>query len=304
MSGKAHMKTYLYDRQEKKVVEENAYKAAGLAFLYQTKRGKALTNLVLRKRGISKLYGRYMKSKASVRQIPEFIRHYNINVDEVKEPINSFRSFNDFFIRELKEGARPVDSQKDHLISPADSRLFVFPIEREIQFPVKGYWYHLHQLIGNEELAQKVEGGWCFIYRLAPSDYHRYNYIDNGRQEKVVQINGRLHSVNPIALKAVSNIMSTNYRELTVLHTENFGEVLHIEVGALFVGKIVQRHYGPYSFQRGEEKGWFEFGGSTVIQLFQKGAVVPDSDILEQSGKRLETLVKLNEKVGVKGPLK
>ncbi len=151
-----------------------------------------------------------------------------------------------------------------------------------------------------EQLSAEYLDGWCFIYRLAPSDYHRFGYIDDGRQDPVVKINGVLHSVNPVALNAVAGLMSKNYRELTILHTKNFGAVVHIEVGALFVGKIVQQHNGAHSFVRGEEKGWFEFGGSTIIQLFKKDAVIPDTDILEQSGEGIETLVKIGEKVGKK----
>ncbi len=269
-------------------------------FLYKTVTGKLLTNLILKRRIISTAYGRRMKSKRSLKQIPVFIKHYNIDVNEIKRPLKSFESFNDFFIRELKPEARPIDKTAEHLISPADSRLMVWDLTQTAQLPVKGYWYKLNDLVKNEKIAQEYADGWCFIYRLAPSDYHRYGYIDDGKQDKVVKIKGILHSVNRIALAETNAVMAKNYRELTVLHTENFGEVIHIEVGALFVGKIIQRHYGPYAFKRGEEKGLFEFGGSTVIQLFKKEAVNPDADILEQSAKGIETLVKIGEKVGVK----
>ena len=294
------MPVYIYDRQSKKTVEENAIKVGGLLFLYKTLTGKLLTNLLLKRRFISTAYGKVMKSKRSIKQIPQFIEHYNIDVNEIKRPLSSFVSFNDFFVRELKPEARPIDMQPEHLISPADSRLLILDFDKAEQLPVKGYWYKLNDLVKNEKLAKEFAGGWCFIYRLAPSDYHRYGYIDNGKQDKVVKINGILHSVNRIALAETNAVMAKNYRELTVLHTENFGPVVHIEVGALFVGKVVQRQYGPYTFKRGEEKGLFEFGGSTVIQLFKKDAIKPDDDIIAQSVKGIETLVKIGEKVGVK----
>lgn len=288
-----------YDRSLKKTVQENTYKVHGLLFLYNRRVGRLL-NVLLRRRFISVFYGSYMKSKRSVKLIPSFIHHYNINVEEIEHPLNSFKSFNDFFIRTLKPNSRPVDPEPTHLISPADSKLFVFPIGQTTEFPVKGYWYNLNQLLKDAELAKKYEGGWCFIYRLAPNDYHRYTYIDNGTQEKVIKVNGLLHSVNPIALKVTKNLMTKNYREITILKTENFGEVAHIEVGALFVGKIVQLQNGKHSFKRGEEKGWFEFGGSTVIQLFEKGTIIPDADLVAQSAIGIESLVKVSEKVGVK----
>ena len=294
------MPVYIYDRKTKKTIEENAFKVDGLIFLYKTLAGKLLTNVVLKRRFVSTAYGRVMKGKKSLKQIPKFIKHYDIDVSEIKRPLNSFVSFNDFFIRELKAEARPIDQTPEHLISPADSRLIIWDLNKVDQVPVKGYWYQLNDLVKDAALAKEFADGWCFVYRLAPSDYHRYGYIDNGRQDKVQKIKGILHSVNRIALAETKSVMAKNYRELTVLHTENFGKVLHIEVGALFVGKVVQRQYGAYTFKRGEEKGWFEFGGSTVIQLFKKGAITPDADIIEQSAKHTEVLVKIGEKVGEK----
>lgn len=289
----------LYNRKTKKIEFEDAYKSGGLKFLYRTSVGKAITSSLLVHRRISKLYGRYMSSNKSTKKIKEFIEHYNINTDEIKRPLNSFVSFNDFFIRELTDNARPIDHTPHHLISPADSRLFIFDLAGHPKLPVKGYWYHIEDLVKDAKIAEDYKDGWCFIYRLAPNDYHRYAYLDNGHQDKVIQLNGVLHSVNPIALKATKNIMAKNYRELTLLHTENFGTVVHIEVGALFVGKIVNRTNGACTFKRGEEKGWFEFGGSTVIQLFKKDAIIPDQEILDYSAKGVETIVSLGEKTGI-----
>lgn len=293
-------KPVLYNRQTKEIEYENTYKVDGLYFLYKTALGKALLYSVLTKRMVSKLYGQTVKSRRSVAQIDPFIKHYNIDINEIKNPLSSFTSFNDFFIRELKEGARPMATEPHRLISPADSRLFVFDLANQSALPVKGFWYSLHDLVKDKELASEYANGWCFVYRLAPADYHRYCYIDHGKQDKVRRINGPLHSVHPIALSEVNGLMAKNCRELTILHTENFGKVLHLEVGALLVGKIVLRNREACSFTKGQEKGWFEFGGSTVIQLFKKEAIIPDSDILEQSAKRIETLVKIGEQTGVK----
>ncbi len=288
----------LYNRKTKTIEQENAIKIAGLAFLYHNFIGKLFTNTLLSKPFISKLYGRWVKSKRSIGQINDFMEHYSIDPNEIKEPVSSFSSFNDFFIRELKEGARPVDNTPNSLISPADSRLLIFDLSKKESLPVKGYWYRLEDLIQDKKLVETYADGWCFVYRLAPSDYHRYCYIDNGIQEAVKRIPGVLHSVNPIALSSTKSLLAKNYRELTTLHTENFGDVLHIEVGALLVGAIIQQHSNEYTFKKGEEKGYFEYGGSTIIQLFKKNAITPDSDILEYSAKNTESLVKLGEKVG------
>lgn len=293
-------KPVLYNRKTKEIEYENTYKAEGLSFLYKTELGKALTRTILNKRIISTIYAQTVKSRRSISQIDKFIKHYKINTTEIKRPLGSFKSFNDFFIRELVDNARPIDQQANHLISPADSRLLVLDLARQHNLPVKGYWVAMEDLVKDKKLAKEYSDGWCFIYRLAPADYHRFHYIDNGSQEKVRRIRGVLHSVHPLALSSMNSIMSRNYRELTILNTENFGKVIHIEVGALFVGRVIQRFRGHHDFVRGEEKGWFEFGGSTIIQFFKKDVIKPDQDIIDQSLKKIETIVKMGEKTGEK----
>jgi phosphatidylserine decarboxylase len=239
-----------------------------------------------------------MKSPRSKSFIKPFIEQYQINVAEIKRPLESFRSFNDFFIRELLSSARTIDNNPAHLISPADSRLLVFNLSSYKTIPVKGYWYSLLQLVKDKNIARNYADGWCFVYRLAPPDYHRFCYIDEGKQEKVKRLRGVLNSVHPIALKSKKSLLSKNYRELTVLHTVNFGDVIHIEVGALLVGKVIQRNRESHPFNKGEEKGWFEYGGSTVIQLFKKDIILPDTDIIDYSARGIETLVRVGEKTG------
>jgi phosphatidylserine decarboxylase len=293
-------KPILYNRQTGHTEQEDTYKFKGLQFLYQHPVGKVLTRGFLSQRYMSAIYGAHMKSRRSKSFIKSFVEHYKINISEIKRPLESFRSFNDFFIRELVSEARPIDTNPKHLISPADSRLLVFDLSAAITIPVKGYWYSLLQLVKDKHIVRKYADGWCFVYRLAPPDYHRFCFIDKGHQEKVKRLRGVLNSVHPIALKSKKALLGKNYRELTVLHTENFGNVVHIEVGALLVGKVVQINRGKHEFNRGEEKGWFEYGGSTVIQLFTKASIRPDADILEYSAKGIETLVKVGEKTGSK----
>jgi phosphatidylserine decarboxylase len=295
-----HMKTYqVFNRKTGAAENEISGNLSGLSFLYNTLPGRAVTG-ILNKKLISVLYGKYVKSRRSISKIPGFIEQYHIDISEVRNPVDSFGCLNDFFIRELKPVARPVDAEPAHLTAPADSRLLAFDLSVAHKLPVKGYWYSLNDLLDDERLAQEYADGWCLVFRLAPMDYHRYCYIDTGSQEPVRKIKGVLHSVNPIALYAVNALMAKNYRELTVMHTENFGKVLHLEVGAMMVGKVVLHHRENYHFIRGEEKGWFEFGGSTIIQIFKKGTIVPDQDILEHSEQFLETRVFLNERIGLK----
>ena len=145
-------------------------------------------------------------------------------------------------------------------------------------------------------LANRFCGGYCLIFRLEVDDYHRYCYIDNGTKTDNTFIAGELHTVNPVALERY-NIYKRNSREYTVLHTENFGDVVQVEVGAMMVGRIVN-HHGEGGFCRGEEKGKFEFGGSTIVMLFGKDTICPDEDILRNSAEGIETVVKYGEKIG------
>lgn len=288
----------IFNRRTNQLEPEKAQNTEGLSFLYHTLFGKAITNTILNRHIISVLYSRYVKRAGSVSQIPAFIDQYQIDVSEIARPVDSFTSLNDFFIRELKPGSRLIDHEPRHLLSPADARLLVFDLSKENSLPLKGYWYSLKEFIKDENLTNEYANGWCFVYRLAPSDYHRYCYIDSGYQEKVKRIPGVLHSVNPIALSSVKSLLARNYRELTLLNTDNFGMVLHVEIGALLVGKVIQHHRNTHTFKRGEEKGLFEFGGSTIVQLFKNNVVIPDDDILTHSASHVETLVKMGECVG------
>lgn len=292
------MNDYLvYNRNTQRLEKEVSGNISSLAFLYNSIPGKIL-NPVIARHFISKTYARYVRSRRSTSKIPSFIQQYSISVSDLEQSPESFSSLNDFFIRKLKSSARPIDHNPNHLISPADSRLFVFALSTQHVFPVKGYWYSLGKFLKNYSLARNFSDGWCFVYRLAPGDYHRFCYIDDGWQEQVHRIKGRLHSVNPIALSSVRSLMARNYRELTVLHTDNFDDVLHIEVGALMVGKVVLKNRHAVKFIKGEEKGWFEFGGSTIVQLFKKNSIIPDADLMDQSAKGYETLVRMGERVG------
>ena len=245
---------------------------------------------------VSRAAGAFMDSGASSFLIKPFIKRSGIDTSEyVMYP---FRSYNDFFTRVIKPEKRPVDSEPDHLISPCDSKLTVHKISKKSIFRIKGSRYRVSDLLKNEFLANRFCGGYCFIFRLEVDDYHRYCYIDDGTKTGNTYIAGELHTVNPVALERY-NIYKRNCREYTVLHTDNFGDVVQVEVGAMLVGRIVN-HHGEGGFCRGDEKGKFEFGGSTIVMLFGRDRVCPDDDILRNSAEGIETVVKYGEKIGTK----
>lgn len=260
--------------------------------LYGTVCGRVILK-ALTAPAVSKAAGVFMDSWLSVPLIKRFIK--SSGIDTSQYVMKKFRSYNEFFTRRVKRGMRPIDRMPSHFISPCDSKLTVYKIGKSSVFRIKGSRYRVSDLIQNDFLAKRYEGGYCMIFRLEVDDYHRYCYIDSGTKTENTFINGELHTVNPIALEHY-NIYKRNCREYTVLHTENFGDVVQVEVGAMMVGRIVNRH-GAAEVVRGEEKGKFEFGGSTIVLLVQDDMIRIDDDILRNSAENIETVVKYGEKV-------
>ena len=244
---------------------------------------------------LSKAAGAFLSTKASCIFIKPFIKSNRIDMSQF-EPV-VYESYNDFFSRRIREGARTVDMDPRHLISPADSKLTVLPITEKGRFTLKHTAYTVGSLLKDPALAAEFVGGWACIFRLTVDDYHRYCYAFDAEKGENIAIPGRLHTVNPIA-NDFFPIYKENAREYTLLRTEQFGEVIAMEVGALLVGKIVN-HPGAASVRRGQEKGYFQFGGSTVVLLLKKDTAVIDSDILENSQNGIETVVKFGEKIGI-----
>ncbi len=273
------------NQKQNKLLKKMYGSAVGRVFL------KALTAPA-----VSRIAGGFMDSPPSKLLIKPFIKRSGIDTSQYI--MNGFRSYNDFFTRVVKPEKRPVDFTPEHLISPCDSKLTVYKISKNSIFRIKGSRYRVRDLLQNDFLAQRYCGGYCLIFRLEVDDYHRYCYIDNGIKTDNTFIAGELHTVNPIALEKY-NIYKRNSREYTVLHTEHFGDVVQVEVGAMMVGRIVN-HHGECAFFRGQEKGKFEFGGSTIVMLFSKDSIVPDRDILVNSSQGIETVVKYGEKIGRK----
>lgn len=262
--------------------------------LYNTVSGRMVLK-VLTAPFVSRTVGMYMDSPLSKPLIKPFIK--NNGIDTSQYIMKNFSSYNDFFTRKVKPEKRPVDYNSRHLISPCDSKVTAYKIKRNSIFKIKNSLYRVSDMLKNEFLARRYDGGYCLIYRLEVDDYHRYCYIDDGIKTNNVFIYGELHTVNPVALKKY-NVYKRNSREYTIMHTDNFGDVVQLEVGAMMVGKICN-HHGEYSFMKGEEKGMFMFGGSTIVQLFEKDRIRPDSDILRNTRDGFETVVHYGEKIGV-----
>ncbi len=263
--------------------------------LYTTLPGRILLRL-LTTPAISKMAGSFMNSYLSKFIIEPFIKKNSIDMSDYK--IENWKCFNHFFTRNLRPGKRPVDMNPISLISPCDGYLTAYNITPDSSFEIKNTSYSLSELLHNPSLASEYEGGLCLVFRLTPSDYHRYIYPDTGAKLKNISIPGVFHTVRPIAFEKYP-VFKTNSREYTILGTNNFDDVVFMEVGAMLVGKIVNYHQ-EYTFTRGEEKGLFEFGGSTIIMLIKKDIALIDTEIKSASNRGEEYKVKMGESIGVR----
>ena len=261
--------------------------------LYGTRGGRVCVKLLIQP-WVSKLGGRVLNSRLSRVGIPRFIEKNKIDMSQYEE--RSFRSYNDFFMRRIKPEMRPVSMEPTRLISPCDSRLTVHEITESSCFAIKGTMYTMESLLRDKALARVYDGGTLLLFRLTVDDYHRYCYVDSGQKSKNHWLPGVYHTVNPAAAE-VYPIYKENTREFSVLKSQHFGNILMMEVGALMVGRICnEKENCPV--HRGEEKGKFEFGGSTVILCLEKDRVELDADIVYNSNKGVETKVRQGEKIG------
>ncbi len=266
---------------------------SALRFLYGTAPGRACLKLLTRP-GLSRAVGRFLDTRASAILIKPFVRRAKIDLTEYES--DAFTCFNDCFCRKLREGGRPVDMEKSSLISPCDGLLTVCEINGDTVFPVKQSEYTIKSLLGGDGLYREFEGGTALIFRLCVDNYHRYCYVDSGVKGENVYIPGVLHTVRPVALEKTP-VFVQNCREYTVIGSESFGKLVQMEVGALLVGRI-KNHHGPGPVTRGEEKGMFLYGGSTVIVLLQRDRAILDGLYLENSRLGVETPVRLGQRIG------
>ena len=276
----------LYNRITKSYIKDVEQGESKLNFLYNTIIGRVLLKIVVNP-FISVLYGLYNNSFVSKYKINKFIKKSSIDVSRFEE--KDYTSFNDFFTRKLKNIS--IDLDKNSFISPCDSKLLVYDIKDNIKFRVKGVEYSIKELL-NEDI-DNIELSKCLVFRLSLDDYHRYCFVDDGFLVCKKDIKGKLHTVRPISND--SKVYKINKRSWSLLSTENFGLIYQIEVGALFVGDICNKRC--LKFLKGEEKGYFNIGGSTIVLLVGNNVRI-DDDIIEQSKLGIETIVRYGEKIG------
>ena len=269
-----------------------AHDGGALKFLYCTVLGRIFLKL-LTARFISKAAGCFLNSRLSKPLIKKFIKNNGITGEEYR--LDSLTCFNDCFVRRLQDGARVIDYAPSSFISPCDGLLSAYKIADDTVLPIKQSSYTIQSLLKNPELCEKYRDGVCLVFRLCVDNYHRYCYLDNAVKGENIFIKGRLHTVRPIALEK-RPVFSENCREYTVMQTENFGAVTQIEVGAMLVGRIKNLH-GEGKCVRGEEKGMFLYGGSTIVLLLEKDKVAFPEELFEITQQNCEIPVKMGQKL-------
>ena len=295
---------FYLDRETQVIKKEKVVAQGALEFLYSSNPlvyafSKLFLLPLIKLPAISRLYGSLQDRPSSKKKIKPFIAEHDIDSKEFEEHIESFNSFNDFFTRKLKVSCRPIAPNKETAITIADGRYYVFPkINKNSEVEIKGKYLSISKLLNNQSLSDEYENGSLVIARLCPSDYHRFHFPFDCEAKQTSLINGPLLSVNPLALARNFNILAENKRYITPINSEVFGQVLFIEIGATNVGTVHQSFKENQPYKKGDEKGYFSFGGSCVILLFKEGKISFDEDLVKASLQGTEFYCKMGQSLG------
>ena len=289
-----------YHRAKKTVETEQVYGEAWLRWTYESAPGRLALHALFKRSLVSRFYGWRMSRAFSAQGVLPFIVDYNLDVDEFAKKPYSFKSFNDFFYRALRPGARPIAHGDRVAVLPADGRHLAFQhVDGTAGFYAKGQRFDLKSFLGNPALAGEFAGGSLLISRLCPVDYHRFHFPVSGTPGEPRLINGFLYSVSPIALRQDLAYLWENKRMVTLIESPVFGRVAVVEIGATMVGSIFESFIPGRAVAKGDEKGLFKFGGSCVVTIFQPGKIKFDADLVKQSADGLEVYARMGEPLGV-----
>ena len=289
-----------FNRYTGRVETEQVYGAAYMRLIYGNPLGKVALHGLVKRAAFSRWYGRQMERPASRKKILPFVSEYKIDAGEFAQPPATFKTFNEFFYRKLQPGARPIDPDSAAAVFPADGRHLGFEDISKIDGVfVKGAVFSLAELFQNAELSNRYRDGTIILSRLCPVDYHRFHFAVAGVPTAPALINGHLLSVNPVALRQNIHILTGNKRYLSQIDSPEFGRVAMFEVGATNVGTVEYTFVPGVAVQKGSEKGFFKFGGSLTITVFEKGKLRLENDLIENSKIGRELYAKMGDRMGV-----
>ncbi len=288
-----------FNRHTGAMETEQVYGEGFLRWSYGNPLGAISLEGFVKRPFFSAWYGRRMSTPESAARVAPFIEKYALDAADFADAPTSYRSFNEFFYRKLKPAARPIDSDPDSVVFPADGRHLGFDRASDIAGVfVKGQRFDLAALLGDAALATRFADGALVLSRLCPVDYHRFHFPAAGIPGETRLINGPLYSVNPIALRKNLGYLWTNKRAITELQTERLGTVLCLEIGATCVGSIHQTFTPGVRIEKGQEKGYFAFGGSSTLTIFEPGAVKLAADLVAWSAKQTELYARVGTTMG------
>lgn len=286
------------ERSTGQLKTENIYGEKWLVWLYYNPVGEATLWAIAKRKIVSSIYGNEMDKAASANKIKPFVKEYNVDLSIAEK--QNFTSFNDFFTRKMKPDARPIAEDSVDVASPADGKILAYENIANADFYIKGFRFNVSSFLNNDDLATKYKNGAMIVFRLAPPDYHRYHFPVSGvTTSSDTKIEGVYYSVSPLALRKNAEIFCLNKREYGIIKSPLFGEVAMVEIGATMVGSMIQTYTGT-TVRKGEEKGYFKFGGSSVVLLFEKDKIKIDADLLNNTTKGLETTIKMGERIAEK----
>ncbi|MCZ6893409.1 MAG: phosphatidylserine decarboxylase [Gammaproteobacteria bacterium] len=287
------------DRATGRMISEPVYAGGFLDWSYNTTVGWLVTEFILSRRILTRLYGWFHKSRWSRRKIRLFVKRYRIDMRESRRQIDEFSSFNDFFVREIDLGRRPIDPDPTVCVSPVDGRLLAYrQIDGEREFMIKRSSFDLKRFLGDATLAKRYAGGDMIVCRIYLPDYHHVHFADSGTAHPATTIGRRYWAVSPHSRCWSIPFYSENHRMLTLFDSNHFGQIAMVEIGAFTVGSIQQRYRPGAHVGKGEHKGFFELGGSTVVLLFEPGRIELDRDLVVNTCSGLETFVSMGKRVG------
>ncbi len=286
------------DRQTGEMVTEVLLYEPFQSWVYRYSVLFKIFNRVLNTSVFCRLYGKFQSLSWSRRKVYDFVARHGIDFEEIEFPLHHYRSFNAFFTRRLKSEARPFASEPDVFCAPAEGKVLVYPhLDEGLRIPVKGDSMTLASLLACESTADFYRGGSALIVRLAPYDYHRFHFSDAGEAGPARSISGRYYVVNPAALARMPDVLNRNKRSVTEFVSARFGQIAYIEIGGFAVASIVQT-CTPGRVGRGQEKGYFQYGGSTLVLLFEPGAITFDEDLIQGSAEGVEVHVRVGSGIG------
>jgi len=287
------------DRDTGQVKTDRIYARGFLDWCYNTRVGWLLSQRLLNCRIVSRIYGWYYKRRWTRRKIPKFVAQLAIDTSNCLQPLGEYESFNDFIVRRIDLGSRPINRADAACVSPSDSRVWVEPtVSLDRQFTIKSATFQLGSFLRDSALAADYQGGSLFIFRLYLGDYHHFHFPDAGTPSLTRSLPGKYYAVTPYSRRWLVPCFAENHRHLTLFNSQHFGNIVMAEVGAFTVGSIRQCFRAGEFVQPGAHKGYFELGGSIVVLLFMRDRIVVDADLLANSSKGMETYLRMGQSIG------